>query len=86
MIAAKVLAVGTGKSFSVCIGQADFENDCRRRGSRTVSLSRSDHELSRSKCPEGSLPATIIAGFKLSGLPGSSTTRTEHISRRNRLH
>lgn len=28
MICAKALAVGPGKSFSVYVGQGDFENDC----------------------------------------------------------
>jgi hypothetical protein len=30
MICAKALAVGPGKSFSLYIGQGDFENDCNR--------------------------------------------------------
>lgn len=29
MISAKAVAVGPRKSYSVCIGQADFENDCK---------------------------------------------------------
>jgi hypothetical protein len=28
MIGVRALAVGPGKSFSVCIGQGDFENHC----------------------------------------------------------
>ena len=31
MICTKVVAVGLGKSFSVYIGQGDFENDCTRK-------------------------------------------------------
>jgi hypothetical protein len=39
MIGAKVLAVGPGKSFSVCIGQADFEKDLavQREGAKRTT-------------------------------------------------
>jgi hypothetical protein len=38
MIYAKVLAVGPGKSFSVYIGQGDFENDCSQRNYVVVDI------------------------------------------------
>jgi hypothetical protein len=52
MICAKVLAVGPGKSFSVCIGQADFENDCS-----------SSHRIS--VIPQGNIDPFFGNGMKI---------------------